>query len=53
LTLRSSGLIIWPFELISKVAPSGAARATLSAAMIEPAPGRLSTTMVCPRVRPR
>ena len=52
-TLRRSGLIIWPFELISKVLPSGAARATVSAAMIEPAPGRLSTTIVCPRVRPR
>src|SRR4029078_10601369 len=36
---------------ISTVYPSGALLATYSAAMLEPAPGRLSITIGCPRPR--
>src|SRR5262249_48097791 len=51
LTLRRMALIRRPVELTSNVLPSGAARATASAAIAPPAPGRLSITMVCPLVR--
>src|SRR6266581_4795720 len=51
LTLRRIALISRPVELTSSVLPSGAARATASAAIAPPAPGRLSTTTVCPLVR--
>ena len=42
--------MIVPLLLISKVLPSGGARATASAAMMPPAPGLLSTIMVWPVV---
>src|SRR5437868_15489934 len=40
------------FAAISTVPPSGAARETYSAPTIEAAPGRFSTTVVTPAVRP-
>jgi hypothetical protein len=38
---------------IAIVVPSGAERATVAAAVVPPAPGRGSTTIVWPRRRPR
>ena len=38
--------MIMPLLLLSNVLPSGAARATASAAMTPPAPGLLSTMIV-------
>src|SRR5262245_39084357 len=51
LTLRKSALTIMPLVLMRSVLPSGAARATASAAITPPPPGRLSMIIVCPRVR--
>ena len=42
--------MIMPLLLIKSVLPSGAARATASAAMMPPAPGLLSTMIVWPLV---
>ncbi|MNX92863.1 hypothetical protein D3C86_1250180 [compost metagenome] len=38
--------MVWPVKLISSVLPSGVLRATYCAAILPPAPGRLSTTTV-------
>jgi len=48
--LRRIALMMIPLLLLRSVLPSDAARATASAAMTPPAPGRLSTMMVWPRV---
>jgi hypothetical protein len=41
-------LIAWLVKLMSSVLPSGGALATMSAAMLPPAPGRFSTTTTGP-----
>jgi len=46
------GLIAWPAGTIRMVWPSGTAFATVSVPLRLPAPGRLSTTIVCPSASP-
>jgi hypothetical protein len=46
------GFVAWPAPIMSSVLPSGVARATIADPICAFAPGRLSTTIDCPRRSP-